>query len=65
MEIEKDGDNENTDTELEHNEKDIYMVQLNDLQAQHTDNTGYHYIDVDDDVNISVVSIDKENLDEY
>jgi hypothetical protein len=48
--------------EFEHDEDDVYIVQVNDVQAQHTDNTGNHYVDVDDDVNITIVHIDKENL---
>jgi hypothetical protein len=62
MEIEENKEDENTDVEFEHNKDYVYIIQLNDVQAQHTDNTGNHYICIDDDVNITVVHIDKENL---
>jgi hypothetical protein len=61
IEIEDDGEvEENTDTDNDN----IYIERLKDVQCRHTDNAGDQNIDVDDDVTITVVHIDKENLEE-
>jgi hypothetical protein len=64
IEIEDEGEDDEDDEDTETDDDNIYIVRLEDVQGRHTDNAGDQYIDVDDNVNITVVNINKENLEE-